>query len=231
MTLSTMPLPDSETVAFITLYGVNRSPEVTKWHRRVMVEHHGLPVNYIECPFHLGASHGQMMNHVLAQTVDTSSAPTYYWWLDNDALLLKKEVVAHAWWIVRGKQTLWGQAWRNSHKPKPRAGDHPYCSQACLLLSRDLYKALGRPDCDHHGLRSDTAEELTYACEAQGYSVCLQWPSYSDTHTTELGQISSYGRGNVYGPNLTYHESRADLPGHVERFIAKCQWVLNGAQS
>ncbi len=224
MTLQTLPLPNSETLAFVTLYGANRSVDVMEWHRRVMVEHHGLPVNYVECPFHLGMSHGAAMNQLLA----TSTPPTYWWWLDNDALLLRRRVVDDVVGVVRSKRAIWGQGWKAQHKAKPRPGCHPYASQACLCFAHELYVALGRPDCDHHAVRSDTAEELTYAAEAQGYTVALQWPSRSETHTTELGQVSSYGRGNVYGPNETYHESRADLEGHVERFTQMARRVIAG---
>lgn len=229
MTLQTLLLLNGETVAFITLHGGNRHPEVLAWHKRVMVDHWGIPVNYIEAPFP-ACSHGQAMNAILGQVMSlpVEERPTYLWWWDNDCIALKGEVFDHVYQTVMGKKTVWGQAWRNSHKVKPRLGDHPYASQACLCFATELYDALGRPDCDHHNARSDTAEELTYACEAKGYSVCLQWPSHSDTHTTELGQVSSYGRGNVYGSGLTYHESRADLDGHVERFTQVAQKVIAG---
>lgn len=228
MTLQTLSLSDGETIAFITLYGVNRHHEVISWHRRVMVDHFDLPINYIECPFAQGASHGQMMNHVLnwIMAMPYEVRPTYLWWIDNDCLFLRRRVVEDVIDIVRNKQTVWGQAWRNSHKAKPRPGDHPYASQACLCFATELYEALGKPDCDHHNARSDTAEEITYAAEAQGYTVALQWPTHSDTHTTELGQVSSYGRGNVYRDS--YHESRADLEGHVERFVVMAKRVIAG---
>ncbi len=224
MNLTLHPLPNGETVAFVTLHGGNRHPEVLAWHKRVMVDHFGLPVNYVEAPFP-GISHGWAMNRVLA---DVTTPPTYWWWWDNDCIPMRAEVITHVLDTVRGKRTLWGQGWRSSHKLKPRGGDHPYASQACLCFPHSLYLALGKPDCDHHNPRSDTAEELTYAAEDQGYTVALQWPSHSDTHTTELGQLSWYGRGNVYGPMLTYHESRADLDGHVERFVAMAQRVVAG---
>lgn len=228
MTLQTLSLPNGETVAFITLYGTNRHLLVTEWHRHVMVNHFGLPINYIEAPFHLGASHGQVMNEVLRQIMETPRAarPTYLWWIDNDCLFLRRRIVEDVIGIVQNKQTVWGQSWRNSHKVKPRPGDHPYPSQACLCFATELYEALGKPDCDHHNARSDTAEEITYSAERLGFNVCLQWPTYSDTHTTELGQISSYGRGNIYRDS--YHESRADLAGHVEHFIQMAQRVIAG---
>lgn len=221
-------LPNGETVAHITLHGANRSPEVLLWHQRVMVDHFGLPVTYIQCPFETGVSHGRCMNEVLRATVDLPDAPDYYWWWDNDALLLRREGLDHVMDTVRNKRTLWGQGWNSSHIKGPNGTtQHPYASQACLCLSRSLYNALGRPTCDWTE-RSDTAEELTYAAEEKGYTVALQYPSHSETHTTALSQSCSYGRGNVYGPGLTYHESRADLEGHVERFVATAKRVIAG---
>lgn len=216
-------------IACITLYGDNRSPEVTEWHRRVMVEHFGVPVNYLRCPFP-GVSHGQCMNHVLTQTVDTPEAPDIYWWLDNDALILRPEAIDQLCGKVADRHTLWGQAWTSAHKVGPNGTpQHPYASQACMAFARDLYVALGRPDCDHHNPRSDTAEELTYAVEERGFTLALQYPSHSETRTTALSQSAAYGRGNIYGPGLTYHESRADLEGHVERFVAMAKRVIAGA--
>ncbi len=229
MTLQTLPLPNGETVAFITLYGTNRSQEVTEWHRKVMAGHFSLPVNYIEAPFHLGCSHGQVMNEVLRSilTLPREARPTYLWWVDNDCLFLRRRIVEDVIGIVRNKQTVWGQGWKNSHKTKARPGDHVYPSQACLCLATELYEALGKPDCDHHNTRSDTAEEIGYACETLGYTTAIQWPTHSDTHTTELGQVSSYGRGNVYRDS--YHESRADLDGHVEAFVTMAKRIIAGS--
>ena len=227
MHLKRQYLPNGETVAHVTLFGANRDPRVREWHEKVMVDHWGIPVTYIQCPFP-GASHGQCMNEVLRNTIHSAEPPTYYWWWDNDAILLRHEGLDAALDAVRNKRTIWGQAWNSSHKFKARGGTHPYASQACLCFSREVYMALGYPDCDHHNPRSDTAEELTYAAEEQGYTVALQWPSKSDgPYTVELGQTSCYGRSITYGPNLTYHETRADLPGHVERFVAKCKNVLS----
>lgn len=227
MTLQTFQR-GGETIACITLYGDNRHPEVTQWHQRVMVEHFQIPVNYIKCPFP-GVSHGACMNEVLRQTVDHPDAPTFYWFLDNDALPLTASAIDIMYDKVKDRLTLWGQAWNSSHKVGPNGSvQHPYASQAYVCFARDLYVALGRPDCDHHNPRSDTAEELTYAVEEQGFTLSLMYPSWSATKTTPLSQSSSYGRGNIYGPGLTYHESRADLEGHVEAFTTVAQRIIGG---
>lgn len=217
-----------ESIACITLFGDNRNSEVLLWHRRVMVDYFDIPVNYIRCPFP-SVSHGQMMDEALRLTVDIPDAPDYYWWFDNDALILRAATIDAMYETVKNKQTVWGQAWQSSHLLGPNgSAQHPYASQACLCFSRSLYNALGRPSCNHN-TRADTAEEITYQAELQGFVVALSYPSHSDTQTTALGNGCTYGRGNVYGkPPMSYHESRTDLDGHVERFTAMAKRVLAG---
>jgi len=165
--LQLLSLNGGETIAMITLYGENRHPEVTSWHRRVMVEHFGWPVNYIKCPFP-GVSHGAMMNEVLRQTVDGPGAPKYYLWLDNDCVMLRREALGLAYQQVRDRMTVWGHAWQSNHLPGPNGMiPHPYASQACLMLARQMYLDLGRPDMDHHVPHCDTAENLTYTASGR----------------------------------------------------------------
>ncbi len=230
MNLQTVPLPDGETVAFITLYGVNRSSIVTEWHQRVMVGHWGLPVNYIQCPFDLGVSHGTMMNQVLAETIDQPNAPDYYWWWDNDCILLRRELIDDVLSIVANKRTLWGQAWNSMHVKGPNGSvQHPYASQACCCLSRKLYNTIGRPSCDWTP-RGDTLEEVTYLVEEKGLTLALQYPSSSDEpYTVSLSQSCRYGRSIAYdSPVSSYHETRADLPGASDRFVAMAKRVIVG---
>lgn len=223
-------LPNGETIAHVTLFGANRDPRVREWHEKVMVGHFGIPVTYIQCPFETGVSHGRCMDEILGQVVNAPvEPPTYIWWWDNDCIALKREVFDHVIDTVCNKQTLWGQAWNSSHIKGPNgSAQHPYASQACLCLSLDLYRALGSPSCDWSP-RGDTAEELSYLCEERGYTLALQYPSHSDEpYTVALSQSCRYGRSIIYGPNLTYHETRADLPEHTERFVAMAQLVIEG---
>ncbi len=229
MNLQVINLPDGETLLPIVLFGANRSMEVTNWHRRVMVDHFGWGINYVEAPFTAGISHGAAMNQMWKVILDMPVKPTYVWWCDNDNIALREEALSMMVDTVRNKVTVFGEAWNSSHKVGPNGtAQHTYCSQACLCLPTDLYVMLGCPDCDHHNPRSDTAEEITYEAQFRGYGVSLLYPSHTDTKTTALDNGCFYGRGNTYGPNLWYHESRADLEGHEERFVAKCQAVIRG---
>lgn len=228
MNLTVTPLPGGETILPVTLFGANRHPEVTEWQRRVMQGYHGLWVNQIECPFP-GVSHGQMVNHVLNAVGAMDTPPTYVWLLDNDCFALQRRAFDLMIQSVVNKVTVWGHAWSSSHKVGPNGSvQHAYASQACLCFPYALYRALGSPDCDHHNPRSDTCEELTYAAQMAGYQMSLLYPSHSVDPTVDLDNGCSYGHSIVYGPHLWYHETRADLPGHAERFVAMAKRVIAG---
>lgn len=194
-----------------------------------MVDHFGFPVNYVKCPFP-AVSHGSMMNEVLRQTADLPNAPTYYLWLDNDCVALRRESLMLAYQQVRDKMTIWGHLWLSNHKLGPNGTKwHCYPSQACLMFPRRMYLDLGRPSMDHWIPRSDTAEELAYEVKAKGYNVSLLYPSHSVLADTPGDNGIFYGLGNQYGPlnrPLWHHTSCAPNPRHVEVFTETCKMVL-----
>lgn len=218
---------NGETILVVCLYGANRPAEVTEWNRRVMVDYLGIPVNYIQCPFP-AVSHGACMNQVLSQTLDLPAPPDYYLFVDNDAIFMRHGVMDLVHQIVANKMTIFGQAWMNNHKVKPRGVVHAYASQATLCFPRSIYNALGRPDMDHWVARSDTAEELTYAAKEKGYFVNLLYPSHVTDPNTPLDASCFQGFGNTYGPNLMFHASQTGNPRHVELFVDTCKRVVAG---
>lgn len=221
---------NGESIAIVTIFGDNRNPEVTQWHKVVMADHFGLPVNYVKCPFP-ARSHGYFMNSVLAQTIDKEGAPDYYLFIENDAIFLRKDAISLIYEIVRNKITIFGQAWESRHKVGPNGHyEHPYAGPATLCFSREMYNALGRPDMDHWIARSDTAEEMTYQAKFKGYIVSLIYPSHSIEANTPLDNGCSQGFSNTYGPlpGWFYHCSQAGNPKHVEVFVGKCKEVLDG---
>lgn len=226
------PTGKTETMLIVTLYGVNRHLEVTEWNKRVMVDHFGIQVNYLNAPFP-GVSHGACMNQLLAQTVDSPSAPDYYLFNDNDSIFLRRETLTWIYGVVNNGLTVLGPSWQSNHKQGPNGQiAHPYASQATLCFPASIYRALGRPDMDHFVPRSDTGEELTYAAKAAGYNVSLLYPSYSIEANTPLDNGMTYGMGNTYGPltrPLMHHASQTGHPCHVEVFVETCKMVLANA--
>lgn len=220
---------NGETILPIVLYGPNRAPEVTEWNKKVMVDYLGIPVNYLPAPFPQ-ISHGACMNYVIANTIDNPTLrPDYYFWLDNDAVLMRHGVIERMYEFVKDKETIYGQAWQSNHKKGPTGLiPHAYASQACLIYSSDLYDKLGRPDMDHNVPRSDTAEELTYEAKLRGYTVSLIYPSSSVVADTPLDNGCHYGLGNVYGNNFSYHVSQQNNPRSAGLFIEKCREIIAG---
>lgn len=223
---------NNEKIAIITLYGPNRNLEVMAWHQRVMVDHFQLPVNYIECPFP-NASHGFFMNAVIRDTIDSSDAPDYYYWIDNDCIQLRKEALQMAYLKASDKMTIFGHAWQSNHKIGPNGQiAHPYAAPACLFYSTKMYNDLGRPDMDHWIARSDTSEEFTYIAKQKGYNISLIYPSFSFTYEHNLDNGLVYGMGNIYGPlnrPLWHHTSSSGHPRHPEIFIKTCQKVIENS--
>jgi hypothetical protein len=219
---------NGETILPIVLHGANRNSELLVWHKKVMVEHFGLVMNYISAPFP-GVSHGYCMNQLIGQTIDRPDAPDYYLFIDNDAIFLKKSAIDLIYDFVKNKMTVFGHAWQSNHKQGPNGTiPHAYASQATLCFSKELFNKLGRPDCDHWIPRSDTSEEITYRAKELGFVVALIYPSHSVDPNTDLDNGCRYGLGNTYGPNLMYHASQQNNPESTKLFIAKCQEVLDG---
>lgn len=216
-----------ERFIIFVLHGENRSLDVVTWQNTVMERHFGLAINYVTCPFP-GVSHGACMNSLIKQTIDAEDAPDYYLFIDNEAIFLKPECFDLIYDMVKNKMTVFGHAWMNNHKPKPRGVVHAYASQATLCFSKQLYNALGRPNMDHWIERSDTAEELTYKAKEQGYIVALVYPSHVIDPNTPLDASCFQGLGNTYGPNLMFHVSQQNDPRSAPLFIQKCKDVIAG---
>ena len=230
MNLQTFSI-NGETILPITLFGRNRSGKVLEYHKKVMVNYFGLNINYIECPFP-GVSHGQMLDIVIQNSIDTIK-PTFFWTLDNDALILKKECINIMYDLVKNKMTLAGQMWQSNHLKGPNGQiPHPYISQAFAWFSRELYDGLNRPSLNHYedspGFGGDTMEKLTYKAKQNGYCIAGFYPSYSFEANTDLDNGCKYGLSNIYGPHLSYHCSQANHEKHEDLFVKMDNRVLNG---
>ena len=218
---------NNETILPIVLFGGNRDEQIVQYHKKVMVDYFKIPFNYIECPFP-SVSHGFCMNQIINRTID-SIKPDYYWFCDNDSIILKEEALDIMYDFVKNKYTIAGQIWQSNHKKGPNGMiPHPYISQAFIWFSTSLFNKLGRPDCDHWVERSDTAEEITYKAKENGYIVAGLYPSHSVDPNTDLDNGCRYGLGNTYGSDLMYHASQQNNPKSKDLFIEKCQEVLNG---
>lgn len=227
---------NNEKICPVTLYGANRSAKVTEYHKKVMVEKFEIPVNYVECPFP-GVSHGQMMNYLTNKIIDEIGDVDYFAFIDNDCIILKNQVIDIMYGLINHKLGIASHAQISWHKKNKITNSylHPYASQAFLWFPVELFNKLGRPNLDHYSdnfdseeYGGDTSELLSYATKNSGYIVSLLYPKSSISPENLLDSGSKFGRGNIFGPDLIYHQMRSDCPESELEFIKMCQEVLNG---
>ena len=228
---------NGEKIAIFCPYGNNRDKEVVNWHKKVH-QFYRVPVNYLLAPFP-SISHGQVIDHFIRQTAQIVD---YWIFLDDDLIYLRNNFVDIIYDKIKDKETLWGLSGQSNHLKGPNGEfSHPYAYGSGMGLSKELYSKLGYPSFDTDNKYSDTAEQLTYACERLGYNICLVWPSNVLGVTEEecikheiplehkkvpLGQFC-FGFGTTYGQNLAFHTMSAPLERHKPMFINKCKEVLN----
>lgn len=112
--------------------------------------------------------------------------------------------------------------------------EHLFVGSSCMCLSRDTLERLGKPSMQPTK-RGDIGEELTYQAEEKNIPVKMFYPHsyeaspYGAESWALKGDLPHYGIGTTFGDELPrfYHlfESRTNL--NVDRFVAKCQEVLN----
>lgn len=218
---------NGEKILPICIYGNNRPSKVLEYQQKVMVEYFGLGINYVLCPFP-AYSHGFYMDQILKATVDDIK-PDYYWFIDVDALILKRKCIEIMYDFVKNKQTIAGQLSQSNHKYGPNGSlQNAYVSQAFLFFPTELYNKLGRPSMDHWDERADTAENLTYEAKLRGYIIAGIYPSSSVIKNSNLDNGCVFGMGNIYGENLCCHAMQQDNPDSEKWFIDICERVLDG---
>lgn len=224
---------NGEKILAICLHGANRNPELLEWHKKVMVDKFGLAINYIEAPFP-GVSHGQMMNYVISQTID-SIKPDYYWFIDNDCIILKKECIDIMYDLVKRKSGIAGHVQNSNHKKNKVSNSviHPYVSQAFIWFPAELYKKLGSPCMDHwsegtNEYGGDTAERLTLAAKKAGGIISLIYPSNVVLPNSPLDADLIFGMGNTFS-DIIFHSMQQNNPEASKLFVQKCKEVLENS--
>ncbi len=222
-----------EKLAIFTFFDPrNRSQEVTDWHKKTH-EYLDIPINYIEIDYRT-INHGGAMEWCIKAL---SNKIDYFMFLDNDALILKKEVLNVIFDKLRDGRTVFGGCQNSNHiNINPT---HPFIQPSTFCISTKLYNALGQPHLADCIKRSDTCEEVTWLCQEKGFNVCMVWPtSYSELTDEEvkssgnpkkwkLTEELSYGLGTNYG-DLFFHAGMQSLPRSKEIFINKCNSILEG---
>lgn len=120
---------------------------------------------------------------------------------------------------------------------------HLFAAPSAIAISKETYIKIGKPPA-LETVRSDVAEEYTWAAEVAGVSVDLVMPLSFDKAPHKYGweqdlrpfwalkdDMPVYGIGTTFGTEehgpLYYHNFQIGHPGNQEMFWARCEKALN----
>lgn len=159
--------------------------------------------------------------------------------LDIDCIPLNNKIldyVAQRAW----EGVIIGNATRSNHIEN---NQHVFAGGYFVAFNRQMYEDLGTPSFTATQ-RGDCAEELTWRARELNVPIELFMPSKFDSPPTRMPWETNqepfwrladgmpvYGIGTTYSHELlgecTYHNWQIRLPGNKDRFIKKCEEVLN----
>jgi hypothetical protein len=136
---------------------------------------------------------------------------------------------------------LIGDAQRSNHIEN---GQHVFCAPHNVTFTMDLYNKVGRPSFREND-RGDVAEELTFRAREANIPIEILMPLRYDAPPIRMDWepkdappywdladgMPKYGIGTTYekdGKEMFWHMFQSFYPGQIERFIKKCEELLNG---
>jgi len=152
--------------------------------------------------------------------------------LDIDCIPLSQQSLTHIFFRA-GANVLIGNAQRSHYLEN---NEHIFIGSSCMCVNRTVFDKLGKPSMAPT-VRGDIGEELTYLAEEKNVPIEIFYPQsyeaspYGVESWALKGDLPHYGIGTTFESDdkrpRFYHlfESRTNL--HVDKFISKCESVLN----
>ena len=195
-----------------------------------------------------GFEHGLSMdlawqlNGVEMATIGANNAPKRFdfdvmVFLDVDALPLNANSLDYIVERAATNQVLIGNVQNSNHIENDK---HLFVAPSVLAVSEDTFVSMGKPS-GRPTRRGDVAEEYTYAAEANKVPVEIFLPlsyeeapaekPYWDLQNESVPEANrKYGRGTTFGLTepMFWHQFQSFHPGQQEKFMKKCEEILNG---
>lgn len=116
-------------------------------------------------------------------------------------------------------------------------GQHTFVAPSAMAISTSTFLTIGKPSAIETP-RSDVAEEYSWLCERQGLKVIKYMPLRFEGRPAESPSwaladgMPHYGRQTTFGNTETgeetfWHNFQSFHPGQHEKFMAKCESILN----
>lgn len=160
--------------------------------------------------------------------------------LDIDCLPLNDRVLDH-FFSVAYSDTLIGDAQRSNHIQNEQ---HVFCAPHNVTFTIEMYRKLGNPSFMPN-YRGDVGEELTFKAREHNIPIQIIMPLRYDAPPIRMDWepkdappywdladgMPKYGIGTTFGKEgleMFWHMYQSFHPGQNERFIKKCEELLNG---
>jgi len=202
-------------VSIHSLRWKDNNPLVIENQKKVL-DYFGLQLNVTEENIH----HGEWINRTLS-TVDSD----IFVIMDSDCIPLSYEAVMESINLCT-KGYMVGNAQVTNCI---RAKHDIYCAPSFLVISKDYYNTIGRPNCVNNR-RSDMAQELTRSAIEHEKRLKMYYPTtFQGVPKGGIWRLSGYGYygiGTIYD-NKTYHLFQTRFKENVDLFVETCEHVIN----
>ena len=196
-----------------SMYWDNIDPRIPEYQKKVFDK---LGLKIIQHRLN-GVDHGTWVDWVLFNEKEAD----VILFMDIDCIPLCKSAIDDIPTIC-ADGTLYGAAGCANHLDKNRA----YVGAWFMAVNVNTWNKFGRPTCRALS-NSDVAQNLTDAWLEYKQNVVMVYPSKVDVPLWDLpGMPNAYGHGTTYG-NVCYHLFESRNQTNIDRFITKCEEVLN----
>ena len=199
-----------------SLYWENIDPRIPYYQKKVMDKHQ------LEIQQHCitGFDHGEWMNWVLNRTNHANIVV----FMDVDCVILDKDkAVSYIQQAADG--TLVGNEQATNHLGDAIASK-VFAAPSFLAVNRHTWGYLGCPSAKATPF-SDVAQNLTDVWQMRGLPVSLLRVSGCEVPKWDLpNKPQAFGIGTTY-EDTTYHLFESRTQENIERFVKKCEEILN----
>ena len=205
-------------ISYHALHWDNVDPRILNSHKKVM-NHFNIPIQYMD----MNIDHGTWMTSIIRNTLSD-----VYVFFDVDCVPLSREVVDYSVNYAIENDSMIGAAQISNHIAP---FTHVFVAPCFFVISRSCYEQLGMPSF-YPTMRSDVAEEVSYAAEERGKRYKCLYPVKFDgvpkkDGVWRLSNYGYYGIGTLYD-NKIYHLFESRWGDHIELFEKRCNQIIEG---
>jgi len=203
------------------LYWDNANPEMVQLHRDCL-SYLGVELTYTNKT----VGHGLWLDRLARGRLDDLDAIGF---IDIDCLPHSAAAVAAAFDHAIAAGSFIGLAQAANHITPPLP---VYAAPAFLVISRDAFRKLGRPNLRSRG-RLDVAQDLSRTADARGFPYRVLYPigfnRSPEGGPWRLGNYGWYGIGTEYNGGF-FHLFESRFTTSLDLFRAKAEAIMAGAK-